>query len=180
MPQKPATNIHPRSDATLPRDSQPTPTVLLARAVILALLPQPMKEHHMFSIRSKLVTAAAVGAAAVSGAAIAGAATSGNSSSTTAAPAASSSAPSAPQHDPSKGGHTVNGKTEKLLTGDVESKVRAAALAKVPGTVERVETNVDSSAPYEAHIKKADGTEVEVQVNSDYSVAAVNAMGQHP
>jgi hypothetical protein len=33
------------------------------------------------------------------------------------------------------------------LGGDVESKVRAAALAKVKGTVERVETNVDSSAP---------------------------------
>ena len=47
------------------------------------------------------------------------------------------------------------------------------------GTVERVETNVDSSAPYEAHIKKADGTEVEVQVNKDYSVAAVNTMGDH-
>ena len=57
----------------------------------------------------------------------------------------------------------------------------AAALAKVPGTVERVETNVDSSAPYEAHIRKADGTEVEVQVSKDYSVAAVNEMGgRHP
>jgi uncharacterized membrane protein YkoI len=70
-------------------------------------------------------------------------------------------------------------KTETPLTGDVASKVRAAALAKVPGTVERVETNVDSSAPYEAHIVKSDGTEVEVQVNSDYSVAAVNTMGGH-
>jgi uncharacterized membrane protein YkoI len=126
----------------------------------------------MSTIRSRLVTVAAVGAAAVSGAAIAGAATNGTTS---------SNAPAPRQFDPSKGGHTFNGKTETLLTGDVASKVRAAALAKVPGTVERVETNVDSSAPYEAHIKKADGTEAEVQVNSDYSVAAVNAMGgQHP
>jgi uncharacterized membrane protein YkoI len=129
----------------------------------------------MASVRSKLVTFAAVAAAGVSGAAIANAATGGSgasSGSSTAAPA---------QHDPSKGGHTVNGKTETLLTGDVESKVRAAALAKVPGTVERVETNVDSSAPYEAHIRKADGTEVEVQVSKDYSVAAVNEMGgRHP
>jgi hypothetical protein len=38
---------------------------------------------------------------------------------------------------------------------------------------------VDSSAPYEAHIRKSDGTEVEVQVNKGYSVAAVNTMG-HP
>jgi hypothetical protein len=142
------------------------------------------------SLRSKLVTAAAVGAAAIGGTAIASAATSGTSSSspsTTTAqppgsagqPPGSSGRPAGPR-DPSKGGHTVNGKTETLLTGDTEAKVKAAALAKVPGTVERVETNVDSSAPYEAHIQKSDGTEVEVQVNSDYTVAAVNTMGGHP
>jgi uncharacterized membrane protein YkoI len=74
----------------------------------------------------------------------------------------------------------ANGKTEVLLSGAKESKVRAAALAKVPGTVERVETNVDSSAPYEAHIQKADGTEVEVQVGSDFTVSAVNSMHGHP
>src|SRR4051794_23573235 len=125
----------------------------------------------MHGMRSKLVTAAAVAAAAVSGGAIANAATSSSASSTAKPPA---------QHDPSKGGHTANGKTEKLLTGDVAAKVKAAALAKVSGTVERVETNVDSSAPYEAHIRKADGTEVEVQVSKDYSVAAVNTMGGHP
>ena len=125
----------------------------------------------MSSLRSKLVTFAAVAAAGVSGAAIAGAATSGQGSNSN----------SPPRHDPSKGGHTANGKTEKLLTGDTASKVRAAALAKVPGTVERVETNVDSDAPYEAHIRKSDGTEVEVTVNSDFTVAAVNEMGgRHP
>ena len=125
----------------------------------------------MSSLRSKLVTFAAVAAAGVSGAAIAGAATSGQGSNSN----------SPPRHDPSKGGHTANGKTEKLLTGDTASKVHAAALAKVPGTVERVETNVDSDAPYEAHIRKSDGTEVEVTVNSDFTVAAVNEMGgRHP
>ena len=127
----------------------------------------------MASIRSKLVTVAAVAAAAVSGAAIASAATSGTTSSSAAANKAQQ------QRDPSEGGHTVNGKTEKLLTGDVESKVRAAALAKASGTVERVETNVDSSAPYEAHIRKSDGTEVEVQVSKDFTVSAVNDMGDH-
>ena len=137
----------------------------------------------MQGIRYKLVGAAAVAAAAVSGAAIASAATAGNPSSSspaqTAAP--SGAAQGRPQHDPSQAGHTVNGKTEELLSGNVASKVRAAALAKVPGTVEGVETNVDSSAPYEAHIRKSDGTEVEVQVGSDYTVSAVNEMGgPHP
>ena len=138
----------------------------------------------MSSLRSKLVTAAAVGATAISATAIATAATndsSSSSSSSTAAakPPQSLSGQPAPR-DPSKGGHTVNGKTETLLSGDTAAKVKAAALAKVAGTVQRVETNVDSSAPYEAHIVKSDGTEVEVQVNSDYTVAAVNTMGGHP
>jgi uncharacterized membrane protein YkoI len=62
----------------------------------------------------------------------------------------------------------------------VASKVRAAALAKVSGTVERVETNVDDSAPYEAHITKSDGTQVIVEINKDYSVASVSSMGGHP
>jgi uncharacterized membrane protein YkoI len=130
----------------------------------------------MGSLRSKLVTFAAVAAAAVSGAAIASAATSGTASSSSSTPAGQSR----PAHDPSKGGHTFNGKTETLLTGDVASKVRAAALAKVSGTVERVETNVDDSAPYEAHIRKSDGSDVIVEINKDYSVASVSAMGGHP
>ena len=116
----------------------------------------------MSTLRTKLVTAAAVGAAAVSGAAVAGAATSGSSSSGSAA----------------HGRHTVNGKSEQALTGDIASKVSAAALAKVPGTIDRLETNVDGSAPYEAHIiRKTDGAEVEVQVSRDFTIAAVNAMG---
>jgi uncharacterized membrane protein YkoI len=130
----------------------------------------------MLNVRSKLVTATAVGAAAVGGAAIANAATSGSTSTST-APSSGYSAQAPPQRDPSQGGHTANGKTETLLTDAKKAKVRAAALAKVPGTVERVETNVDSSAPYEAHIRKSDGTEVEVQVKGDYTVAAVNQMG---
>jgi len=152
------------------------------RTATLTAIPQSIKESRMQGIRSKLVTGAVVATAAVSAAAIATAATTGSASSSSTTPAASSAAAQGqPQRDPSKGGHTVDGKTEKLLTGDVASKVRAAALAKVSGTVERVETNVDSSAPYEAHIRKSDGTEVEVQVGSDYTVSAVNEMGgAHP
>jgi len=126
----------------------------------------------MASLRSKLVTVAAVGAAAVGSAGIA------NAASSTSPSSSASATPTAAQPQ-SRRRHTVNGKTEKALTGDVAAKVKAAALAKVAGTVERVETNVDGSAPYEAHITKSDGTSVEVQVNSDYTVAAVNTMGGH-
>ncbi len=59
-------------------------------------------------------------------------------------------------------------------------KVKAAAEAKVPnGTVERVETDVDHGSPYEAHVSKADGTELEVLVDGDFNVTAVNEM-MHP
>lgn len=138
------------------------------------------------NITNKLATVAAIAAASVGGAAIASAATSGTTTSGSTAAGKPSAQKATPSHDPSKSFHTLNGRSEKLLTGDTESKVKAAALAKVSGTVERIETNIDSSAPYEAHIRKADGTEVEVQVKSDFTVAAVNQMGmggpggQHP
>src|SRR3954447_20369568 len=125
----------------------------------------------MSRIRTNLVTAATVCAAAIGGGAIANAATSTTTPSNSATASSQTAAP--------QGGHTVNGKTEQALPGDVAANVKAAALAKVSGTVERVETNVDSAAPYEAHITKSDGTSVEVQVNSDYPAAAVNTMGGH-
>jgi hypothetical protein len=74
----------------------------------------------------------------------------------------------------------ANGQREQPLTGDVASKVRDAALAKVDGgTIERVETDADHGSPYEAHVRKTDGTELEVLVNKSFQVTAVNEM-QHP
>jgi hypothetical protein len=45
------------------------------------------------------------------------------------------------------------------------------------GTIERVETDTDHGSPYEAHVRKSDGTELEVLVNKSFQVTAVNAMG---
>ena len=130
----------------------------------------------MFNTARKTVAGvAALGALALGGSAIAGAAQ--NSSTAT-----SSSTPGAQQGQPPNGGRHVgaNGKTEQALTGDTGTKVKAAAVKKVPGgTVERVETDVDHGSPYEAHVTKADGTQVEVLVNKAFEVTAVNAM-QHP
>jgi hypothetical protein len=42
---------------------------------------------------------------------------------------------------------------ETLLTGDAKAKVEEAALAKLPGaSIERVETDADGHAAYEAHV----------------------------
>ena len=138
----------------------------------------------MPSVRATATTLAAIGAAALGGTAIAGAADPSNS--TTASPSTGSSGTAAQnqqtppaQRDPSKGGHQANGKTEVLLTGDTATKVEAAAKAKVPGgTIERVENDVDTGSPYEAHVRKADGTQLEVLVNERFQVTAVNTMGR--
>jgi hypothetical protein len=85
-----------------------------------------------------------------------------------------------PQGRPPRGARFGQHKPETPLTGDVAAKVRAAAQAKVPGgTIERVETDSDHGSPYEAHVRKPDGTELEVLVNKSFEVTAVNTM-RHP
>jgi len=65
---------------------------------------------------------------------------------------------------------------ETLLTGDTADKVKAAALAKYPGaTVLRIET--DSDGVYEAHLTKADGTRVTVEVDKSFAVTGDEAQG---
>jgi len=135
------------------------------------------------TIAKGLMALAAVGALALGGSALAGAAgqstTTTTQGSTTAAPGYGQP-PSGSAPDPSKGGHVGrNGQRETLLTGDTAAKVKAAALAKVPGaTVERVETDADHGSPYEAHLRKSDGTELEILVDKSFTVTAVNTMGQ--
>jgi uncharacterized membrane protein YkoI len=138
---------------------------------------------------------ASLGALALGGSALADAATNKSSTTSTTSTTGTSTTGTSttaqgsqgaqqgrPQRDPTTpGGHVgANGKTEAALPADVAAKVKAAAEAKVSGgTVERVETDVDHGSPYEAHVRKADGTEVEVLVNSSFDVTAVNTM-QHP
>ena len=130
------------------------------------------------------VSALALGGSALAGAASKGTTTQGSNAQGTNAPqgyGAPGQPPSGSRPDPSKGGHVGrNGQRETLLTGDTAAKVKAAALAKVPGaTVERVETDADHGSPYEAHLRKSDGTELEVLVDKSFAVTAVNTM-QHP
>jgi hypothetical protein len=65
---------------------------------------------------------------------------------------------------------------EKLLTGTTADKVEKAALAKYPGaTVVRIET--DSDGVYEAHLTKADGTPVTVEVDKSFTVTGTEQGG---
>jgi hypothetical protein len=131
----------------------------------------------MDKLKRSLLALAALGALALGGSAIADAA-----SPNTAAPPNTAASPNTAA--PPQGAHGrhvgANGKQEQALSSDVAAKVAAAAKAKVPGaTLERTETDVDHGSPYEAHLRKADGTELEVLVNKDFKVTAVNTM-RHP
>jgi uncharacterized membrane protein YkoI len=109
-----------------------------------------------------------IGAGAAAGALTLGAvtmATAADDSTPTAASAGQQAAPA-------MGGP---GAGETPLTGTDAEKVTAAAQAEIPdGTVLRVET--DSEGVYEAHVQKADGTEVIVQVDADFTVTGVQEM----
>ncbi|MEA2248356.1 MAG: hypothetical protein QOH46_2885 [Solirubrobacteraceae bacterium] len=129
--------------------------------------------------RKTVTTVAAIGALALGGSALADAATKSSSSGSTTTTATTGQAAQGygPGGNAPAGPHVgANGKQEQTLTGDTADKVGKAALAKVPGTVVRVETDVDHGSPYEAHIRKSDGTEVEVLVDKDFAVTAVNDM----
>jgi hypothetical protein len=136
----------------------------------------------MFSTaRKTLAGVAALAALALGGSVLAGAATSTTPSQSSTA-AAQPGQPAGPNGLGGPPGRHIgaNGKQEQALSTDIAAKVKAAALAKVGGgTVQRTETDVDHGSPYEAHVRKSDGTELEVLVNSDFVVTAVNEM-QHP
>ena len=125
------------------------------------------------------VTAGLLGGGLVGGYMVANAATA--SPSATPAPSGSGSGganpgqppPGGGNFDPTKGGHTANGITETLLTGDTAAKVTAAAKAAVPGaSIQRVETDAEGSK-YEAHMVKSDGTMVTVKVDANFKVTSV-------
>jgi hypothetical protein len=103
------------------------------------------------TIRKSALTVAAVGALGLGGAAIAGA--TDNTSQTRQA---------RPQRE--------------ALAGDVAAKVKAAALAKVPGaTVLRTEAGGPYDSAYHAHIKTSDGTLKVVLVNASFQATTVQA-----
>ncbi|NYE96586.1 hypothetical protein FHU41_002836 [Psychromicrobium silvestre] len=119
---------------------------------------------------------AAVIALGAGGATLANAATetpSTSSSTSTSSTQPSNQAPEGNGNtDPSKPMRT----DEQLLTGDVATKVTAAAKAKEPtATIQRVET--DSDGVYEAHMVRTDGTQIIVQIDKSYNVTGVQEMG---
>ena len=119
-------------------------------------------------IKNILLVTASLTALALGGSALAGAASGGGSSS-------NSGNSSAPAANRGPAGFPPQRADETLLTGDTAAQVRKAALAKVSGTIERVETDADGNAAYEAHMARSDGTRVTVYVDKSFDVVSVKS-----
>jgi hypothetical protein len=97
-----------------------------------------------------------------------------NAASTSTSSASTSATTSAPNGgvDPATMKH---GPGETLLTDGTASKVKAAALAAVPGgTIIRVETD-SAGSPYEAHVQKSDGSIVTVKIDDGFNVTSTQS-----
>jgi hypothetical protein len=113
--------------------------------------------------RRRRTLAGAVAAIAVGGLLAGCGASSSTPTTASATPAAATSA--SPQGVPPGMGKTV--------TGAAADKAKAAATAKYPGTVERVEQLSDGS--YLVHVTRTSGGEVHVKVSKDFTVTGTQS-----
>jgi len=127
-------------------------------------------------VKNVLLIVLSITALALGGSALAEAASGGSGSSNNGNGSNNNSLPARPQFGgPGQAGVPPQ-RSETLLTGDTAAKVRAAALAKVSGgTIERVETDADGNAAYEAHMTRSDGSRVTVYVNKSFEVVGTQA-----
>jgi hypothetical protein len=129
-------------------------------------------------VRRTLFTGALVAGVSLGAAGIASAATGSTGSSSS----GSSRAASPPTGAPDNPATLTHGPGETLLTGTNLRHAEAAAQAAVPGaTIIRAETDSSGAAPYEVHMRKADGTDVTVELNSSFqAIKTITGFGPGP
>jgi uncharacterized membrane protein YkoI len=116
-------------------------------------------------VKNVLLVVSAGTALALGGAAIAGAADSGSSTNAAATGTNDSGQSSRPARQRGD---------EQALSGNTAERVRQAALERISGgTIDRLETDADGHAQYEAHMRDANGNRVTVYVNGDFEVVEV-------
>jgi hypothetical protein len=124
------------------------------------------------SRRRRLASAGLVASGLVAGAILAGSqiasAQSGTSSTTSSAAAVAANSKANPAT-------MTHGPGETLLTDGTATRVKAAALAAVPGgTIIRVETD-SAGSPYEAHVRTSDGSIVTVKIDRGFKVTSTES-----
>jgi hypothetical protein len=121
------------------------------------------------------LAAGAIGATAIGAGAQAVNGTGSTSSATSGTAATAPSVPAGAPGRPNDHGSAPARRDEKAVSAADQATIKTAALKAVPGgTVYRIETDAGDGA-YEAHMTKADGTEVTVKFDSDLKVIKVEA-----
>ena len=122
------------------------------------------------SMKKTAMGLAALGALALGGSTLADAASTSKTTKSKSAKAKARSQRAAGRHAGGPGGPNVT-----PLTGDTADKVKAAALAKVPGTL--VTSWADADGTYDALVRKTDGTVVKVEISKEFSATDVTTGG---
>jgi hypothetical protein len=123
----------------------------------------------MFHTTKRLLAGmAALAALALGGSAIAGAASSSSTTTTSTGQGASAAQPPAfngPAH-----GTPAHEDAEKAVTGEASTKAQAAAVKSVGSGSAGAVTSDFTGSGYETTVTKADGSKVEVHLDSSYNV----------
>ena len=151
------------------------------------MTPNPYRRPK--NLRRVLVTGGLAAGTMLGAAGIASAAT----STSTTATSGSSSTATTPATTPTTGtppagaaqgnpATMTHGPGETLLTGTQLQQATAAAAAAAPGaTVIRAETNSSGDYPYEVHLSKSDGTDVTVELDTNFKViTTISGFGAGP
>jgi len=117
--------------------------------------------------KKALIGVAALAALALGGSAIAGAASSSTANTTTQGGSTTQAPPAfnGPAH-----GTAAHEDAEKPVTGDAAAKAQAAAVKSVGGGTAGAVTTDLTGRGFETTVMKADGTKVEVHLDSSYNV----------
>jgi uncharacterized membrane protein YkoI len=67
--------------------------------------------------------------------------------------------------------------TERAITGDALERAKAAVLADTPGKVTETEAG-DEESYYDVEVTRADGSQVDVQLDRDFRVVGSEADGE--
>jgi hypothetical protein len=129
--------------------------------------PDGRKDGTVSNVKKMLAGVAALAALAAGGSVIAGAATSKattTTATTTQSPPSGQAAPAFPAH-----GTAEHEAAEKPVTGAAATKAQAAAVAAAGGGTAGAVTTDYSGTGYEVTVKKSDGSEVEIHLDSSFN-----------
>lgn len=135
----------------------------------------------MINMKNKVILPSLVGIAAFTGIASGSALTSISASAATPPTPTITHMARNDKDDSSKGRHMgARGLNQVVVLNATAAKAKAAAEAAVAAGTVTSSTTEDKDAVYEAHVKKADGAVVSVEMDANFKAVSIETMPQTP